>query len=306
MLQLIGRSTNDRLNEGINRDLYQHISAKTILARSISSLGSEYVIGINGINCATGDSLAREQAEARRKEEVLRALNQVATRIRQKLGESLASVQQFDTPVDQATTSSLDALKAFSQGTRARWQSSDTESIPFLKHAIELDPNFAMAHLYLAISYSNLGEPDAAIPYAKEAYALRARVSAREQCSISGLYYEIVTGELDKEIEAWQVCERAYPRYYAPHLDLALAFTHLGQFEKAIAETREAMALEPTNGNCYHNLMYDLTALNRLEEAKEVYKEAVDRKVDNRGVHIDRFSIAFLERDDPKIQHQTT
>ena len=304
MLQLMGRSTGDRLNEGVGRDLCQRVGAKAILAGSISSLGSEYVIGINGINCATGDSLAREQAEARRKEEVLRALNQAATRIRQKLGESLASVQQFDTPVDQATTSSLDALKAFSQGTRARWQSSDTEAIPFLKHAIELDPNFAMAHLYLAISYSNLGEPDAAIPYAKEAYALRARVSAREQCSISGLYYEIVTGELDKEIEAWQVCERAYPRYFAPHLDLALAFTHLGQFEKAIAETREAMALEPTNGNCYHNLMYDLTALNRLEEAKEVYKQAVDRKVDNRGVHIDRFSIAFLERDDPEMQRQ--
>lgn len=304
MLRTMGRSAGDRVNEEVGRDLCQRVGAKAIIVGSITSLGTEYFVSLNAANCVTGDSIAREQVEAGRKEDVLRALNRAATRIRQKLGESLASIERFDTPVEQATTSSLEALQSFSQGTRARWQSSDTEAIPFFKHAIELDPKFAMAYLYLAISYHNLGEPDASVPYAEKAYALRDRVSEREQCSISGLYYEIVTGELDKEIEAWQVCERAYPRYFAPHLDLALAFGHLGQFEKAIAETREAMTLEPTNGNCYAVLMYHLTALNRLAEAKEVYKQAVERKVDNRVVHLDRYSIAFLEEDSAEMQRQ--
>lgn len=278
MLRLMGRSAGERLSEETARELCQRVGSKAVLDGSIAPMGSHYVIELNAENCANGESLGRATQEADGKEEVLKALGRAAAKLRNALGESLASVQTFDTPVEQATTYSLEALQSYSRGTKARWQSSDTEAIPFFQRAIQLDPDFAMAYLYLAVSYGNLSERDAAVPYATKAYALRSRVSEREQCSISGVYYELVTGELDKEIAAWQVCERAYPRYFAPHLDLGVAYSSIGQFDRALAATREALAVEPTNGNCYADLMINLVALNRLDEAKDVYRKALERR----------------------------
>jgi tetratricopeptide (TPR) repeat protein len=304
MQRLMGRSPDDRFSEDAARELCQRVGSKAMLAGSIASLGSHYAIGLNAVNCATGDSLDREEQEAARKEEVLKALDQAATKLRKRLGESLASIQKFDTPIEQATTSSLEALQAYTRGTRARWESNDTEAIPFFRRAIELDPNFAMAYLYLAISHSNIGEPDAAVPFVAKAYALRNRVSERERCSISGIYYAVVTGELDKQIAAWQVCQRAYPRYFAPHLDLGIAYSSMGQYDKAIAATRQALAVEPTNGNCYGNLMESLIRLNQLDEPKAVYQKALEHKVDNVGVHVNRYNVAFLEGDGAEMERQ--
>jgi len=303
-LRLMGRAPEERLSEDTARDLCLRTASTAVLTGSIAPLGSHYEIGLNAVNCATGDSLGREKEEAASKEQVLKALDGAASRLREKLGESLASIQKFDVPLEQVTTPSLDALQSFDLGTRARWQKSDAEAIPFFKRAIELDSNFALAYLYLAISYGNLGETEAAVPYATKAFALRNRVSEREQCSISGIYYVFVTGELDKQIATWAVCERAYPRYFAPHLNLGNAYGTLGQYDKAIAETREALAVEPTNGNCYSNLMRDLTAVNRLEEAKAVYRNALDQKVDNSAVHEVRYAIAFLEGDGAEMDRQ--
>lgn len=195
-------------------------------------------------------------------------------------------------------------MQAYSQGARARWERNDTEAIPFFQRAIQLDPEFAMAYAYLAVSYINLQEHEAAVPYTKKAFLLRDRVSAREQCTISAQYYQVVTGEMDKQIAAWSMCERTYPRDFVPHLLLGIDYQTLGQYDKAEAETREALRVEPTNGNCYGNLMGVLVALNRTEEAKSIYQQALERKVDNVAVHWTRYGLAFVENDVPEMQRQ--
>lgn len=303
-LRLMGRRPTDPLREETARDICQRSESKAVLAGSIAPLGSHYVIGLNAMNCVTGDSIARQEAEASRKEEVLKALDRAAAALRGKMGESLASIRQFDTPVEQATTSSLQALQAYSRGAKARWQQNDIEAIPFFEHAIELDPNFAMAYLYLGVSYSNLQQPERALSYTEKAYALRERSSERERCTISAQYHRLVTGNIDKEISALNVCERTYPRDFVPHLLLGIDYSNLGQYERAIAETREALAAEPSNGNCYGNLMGQLAALNRPMDAEAVYQQAVEHKVDNVGVHLTRYFIAFLDGRPAEMQRQ--
>ncbi len=303
-LRLMGRSPDDRVTQELARDLCQRVGSKAVLSGSIASLGSQYVVGLNAVNCATGDSLDREELQAAHKEAVLKTVDSGATRLRQRLGESLASIQKYDTPVEQATTSSLEALRAYSQGARARWERNDTEAIPFFQRAIELDPGFAMAYLYLAVSYLNLQEHEAAVPYTQRAYALRDRVSEREKCTITAQYFQVVTGEIDKQIAALSMCERTYPRDFVPHLLLGIDYSTLGQYEKSAAETREALRAEPTNGNCYGNLMGALIVLDRVQEAKTVYQQALERKVDNLDVHSNRYSIAFLENDVAEMQRQ--
>ena len=303
-LSLMGRPRDARLTDELARQVCERMGAAAVLEGSVANLGGEYALGISAVNCATGETLAQEQVTAEDKRNVLAALGKAAAEIRSKLGEPHASVQKFDVPFNQVTTPSLEALQAYSRGQSTRWEKNDVESIPFFKRAIELDPNFAAAYSELAVSYSNLGEPDAAATYATKAYDLRDRVSEREKCYISNHYYAQVTGELEKAISTMEVCAQTFPRDFIPHIWLGTEYSDLGQYEKAIEETREALRVEPTCGNCFGNLMGFFAVFDRLDEAKAMYQQAVERKVDNLNVHNNMYGVAFLEGDTAEMQRQ--
>src|SRR5579862_3733440 len=232
-LRLMGRSPSERVTPEIARELCLRTGSKAILAGSISNLGSHYVIGLEAVSCGSGDTLAKEQADAPTKESVLQALDKVASSLRGKLGESLASVQKFDVPVE-ATTPSLEALKTFSLGIKAMREKGDPEAAPFFKRAIELDPNFALAYVSLGISYSNLGEATLAAENIKKAYDLRDHVSEREKLRISHAYFGNATGELEKANQVLELWAQSYPRDATARGNLGNAYLTLGQWDKAL------------------------------------------------------------------------
>jgi serine/threonine protein kinase len=240
-LHLMGRSPSDHITQEVARELCVRTGSKAVLGGSISSIGTQYVVVLQAVACGSGDVLAKEQAEATSKEGVLKALDAAASRTRAKLGESLASVQKFDVPIE-ATTPSLEALKAFSMGITTTRAKGDAESIPFLKRAIELDPNFATAYAALAVAYSNLGQANLAAENIKKAYDLRERVSEREKYRISAFYSVQVTGELEQASQAYEVLAQSYPRDYVPHGNLGDIYNRLGQYERAVSETQKRCA----------------------------------------------------------------
>jgi eukaryotic-like serine/threonine-protein kinase len=304
-LSLMGRPPGERLNEETARDLCQRTASAAVLSGSISSLGAEYVIGLKAVNCRSGDQLAQEQVEAARKEEVLKALDQAATRLRAKLGESRTTVQQFDTPIFEATTPSLEALKAFSLGEKALLEQSAVAAIPFYQRAIELDPNFAIAYSHLGTVYGALlVEPGLAATNIRKAYQLRDRVSERERFSIESNYYDSITGEIEKGIQIDELRAQTYPRDGGAHNSLAYRYEQLGQYEKAVAEESEAIRLFPGAAVHYSNLMEVDTALNRLDEATATYREAIARKLENPFLHDDMYAIAFLRGDNEEMKRQ--
>jgi len=304
-LSLMGRSPGERLNEETARELCQRTESGAVLSGSISSLGVEYVIGLKAVNCRTGDQLAQEQVQAARKEEVLKALDQAATKLRAKLGESRTTVQEFDTPIFEATTPSLEALKAFSLGEKALLEQSAVAAIPFYQRAIELDPNFALAYSQLGTVYGALlVEPGLAAASIRKAYQLRDRVSERERFSIESNYYDSVTGETEKGIQIDELRAQTYPRDGGAHNSLAYRYEQLGQYEKAAAEASEAIRLFPGAAVDYSNLMEDYTALNRLDEATATYREAIARKLENPFLHDDMYAIAFLRGDNEEMKRQ--
>jgi serine/threonine protein kinase/tetratricopeptide (TPR) repeat protein len=303
-LKLMGRTPGERLTREVAREICVRTNSKAMLSGSISSLGSQYVIGLKAVNCNSGDALAQEQVEAAAKEEVLKALDKAATSLRAKLGESLSSVQKYDAPVEQATTPSLEALKAYSEGTKIRRQKGDTAALPLFKRAIELDPNFAVAYAGLGISYSNLGENGLASQNLQKAYDLRERASEREKYRISASYYGFATGELEKSDQAYQQWAQAYPRDFIPPGNLAVNLIALGQYEKAAAETLESIRLNPDAATGYGNLVGQYAAVNRLDEAKSTYEQALARKLENSVLHLNRYGVAFLEGDTSEMQRQ--
>jgi tetratricopeptide (TPR) repeat protein len=276
--------------------------SKAILAGSISSLGTQYVVGLEAVACSTGDTLAKEQAEAASKEGVLKALSTAATSLRGKLGESLASVQKFDVPVE-ATTPSLEALKAYSMGITTGRTRGDAEAIPFMKQALELDPNFAIAYAGLAVSYGNLGQASLAADNAKKAYDLRDRVSEREKYRISALYFDDGTSEVEKATEAYELWAKSYLRDMVPHMNLGFIYSALGQYDKAIAETEAAQRLEPTI-NGYGNLASNYVTVNRLKDARQTLQEAQQKNFDGFVVRGDLYSLAFLSGDTAEMERQ--
>ena len=237
----MGRPPTEHVTADVAKELCLRTGSKAILAGSISSLGSQYVIGLEAVACSSGDALAKEQAEAASKEGVLKALSTAATSLRAKLGESLASVQKFDVPVE-ATTPSLEALKAYSMGVTTGRTKGDAEAIPFMKRAIELDPNFAIAYAGLAVHYGNLGQASLSADYAKKAYDLRDRVSERERYRISALYFENVTAEVEKATEAYELWAKSYPRDMVPHGNLGTLYSQSGPIRQSDRRNR--------NGRC--------------------------------------------------------
>ncbi len=253
-LRFMNRSPDERITKEIAREICQRQGFKAFLAGSISNLGSHYVITIEATNAQTGDTITREQVEAESKEQVLSALGTAATKIREKLGESLSSIQKYDVPIHQATTSSLDALKAFSVGVEHQLKGKYLEAIPFFKQATETDPNFARAYAAMSSMYYNTRQYDLAADTSRKAYELRDRVGEYERLYITQIYYDNVTGELDKYLETLELWKRTYPRESAPHNNLAVKYNELGQFDKAAEEAREAIRLNP-NSASGHSLL---------------------------------------------------
>jgi len=302
-LRLMGRAPNDRVTRELAQEICLRTGSKAILAGSISRLGSQYVVGLEAVNCGNGDTLAKEQAEASSKEDVVKALGNVASSLRTRLGESLASVQKFNVPIE-ATTSSLEALKTFSMGVTTQRQKGDAEAIPFLRRAIELDPNFAVAYAVLGVSYANLSQPSLSAENLKKAYEMRERVSEKERLRISAYYYAFVTGELEKEAQTYQLWIQSYPRDDIPHGNLGSNFTALGQYEKAVAETQEAQRLEPNSVISYGNLGQNFLALNRLDDAKAIFEQALARKLDSGALRWWTYYLAFLRGDSAQMAQQ--
>ncbi len=303
-LRLMAKPPGTKLTADVARDLCQRAGGKAYIAGSIASLGSQYVIGLDAVNCKTGDFLAQEQVTAENKEHVLPALGAAATKLRKKLGESLSSVEKFDAPLDQVTTPSLDALKALAVGREILQQKGSEAAIPFFQRAVELDPHFAAAYSALGISYANLREPGLAAENLQKAYDLRDKVSERERFRISANYYLLVTGELEKAIQTFETWARTYPRNNEPFGNLGVDYTYLGQYEAAVAASLEDLRLYPGSAAAFTNLVGLYTALNRPADAKAKYQEAVARKVNNPFLHGNRYGVAFLEGDTDEMQRQ--
>jgi eukaryotic-like serine/threonine-protein kinase len=303
-LKLMAKPSGTKLTADVASDLCQRAGGKAYISGSIAALGSQYVIGLDATNCKTGDPLAQEQVTAENKEHILKALDEAATKLREKLGESLSTVEKFDSPLDQATTPSLEALKALSVGVKTLQEKGSAAAIPFFNHAIELDPNFAAAYGALGISYSNLREPGLANDNLQKAYNLRDKVSEREKFRISASYYLLVTGELEKAIQTYELWSQSYPRNSEPFGNLGVDYTYLGQYEKGIAASLEDLRLNPGSAAAYTNLVGLYSAVNQPGNAKTRYEEAIGHKVDNPFLHGNRYGSAFLENDLAEMQRQ--
>jgi eukaryotic-like serine/threonine-protein kinase len=296
-LKWMGRHAGERLTPEVAREVCQRAGDKAVVTGSIAPLGSQYVISLQAVNCNSGDVLAISQEQADSKEKVLKALGRTATALRSRLGESLSSVQKYDAPVEEVTTPSLEALKAYSLGQKARWTKGDAASLPFYNRAIELDPNFAAAYLTLAVAYNNLNETARAADYARKAYDLGPKVSERERLEIEAFYYWFTTGELDKAAQVYQVWLQTYPGESAVYSNLGFISSTLGNWAQALEEDLEAMRLDPTHVNRYANLGTDYTALNRFSDAAAVFRRAQERKLESQELAGSRYNLAFVNGD---------
>ncbi len=303
-LRMMGREKGARITQETAREICVRSSSAAVLAGSIASLGSQFVIDLNAINCRTGDSLARAEEQATGKEQVLAALGRASTEIRGKLGESLSSIQKYDTPVEQATTSSLEALKVYSLGQKAKREKGDIAAIPLFRRAIELDPNFAIAYASLGVSYLNYGEISQGMENIRKAYELRSRVTERERFYIASRYFADITGELEKANQSYELWEQTYPRDFIPHNNLGVDYSFLGQYEKAVEQYRECIQLEPDNALTYSNLAGTYLNLERVDEAKTALRDESAHQVEEPGMHATLYSIAFLERDSAGMQRE--
>jgi tetratricopeptide (TPR) repeat protein/predicted Ser/Thr protein kinase len=294
-LKLMGRPASVRLTPEITHEVCQRTGSKAMLTGSIVGLGSQYVIGLKEVNCNTGDVLAEAQEQAVGKEAVLKALDHAAISLRSKLGESLSSVQKYATPLEEATTPSLDALKAFSLGWKALYAKGDTAALPFFKRAVDLDPNFAMAYGQIGMRYSDLNEAERGAENIRKAYELRNKVSERERFFIEGSYYLHVTGELEKAAQTFELWQQTYPREDLAYRSLGFISVDLGNWEEALEGFRAALRAEPTNGVNYGNLGVAYMALNRLDEAEAVFKQAEERQLEHEFLIQNRYWLTFLK-----------
>jgi len=302
-LQMMTRPAGTKLTPELARELCLREGSKAYIAGSIGSLGSEYVLGLRAVSCQNGDTLAQEQVTAASKEKVLDALGEEASRLRGKLGESLATVQKFDVPLEQATTSSLEALQAYSLGRKAYRDKGAAAALPNDQRAIELDPNFAMGYREVGNNYYSLGEPGRANEYYTKAFQLREHASEREKLRIIADYNSTVTGELDKAAQAYQEQIENYHETGA-YINLGAMFHAQGQYEKAAEITRQAARLAPDNVGIYENLASYTLALQRFDETQQTIHEAQARKLDDFALHNSLYALAFLGADSAAMAEQ--
>lgn len=302
VLHLMERPPDERISVPVAREICLRSGSTAVLAGSIDRLGSQYIIGLRALSCQSGDSLGIAQAEADSREKVLLALDHAATALRKKMGESLASIQKFDRPLQEVTTSSLEALRAYTEGTKSYTRTADS-LIPLLQRAIELDPSFAIAYASLGTAYTSIGESELAIANFKKAYELSGGVSERERLYIATQYFTYVTGEVEKAIQHYQLWIREYPNQALPHLNLAPDYATLGRYEEAAAESKEANRIDPSLEG-YVNLSGYYIFLNRLDGARAALDEAAAHKFEHPYLHLVRYYLAFVQKDDRGMQAQ--
>jgi serine/threonine protein kinase/Tfp pilus assembly protein PilF len=303
-LRLMGHSQDDRVTQDIAREICQRQGLKALITGSIAALGSHYVLTLTAVNSQSGEVVASEQSEAENKEQVLKALTQAANQLREKLGESLNSIQRFDAPLE-VTTASLEALKAYSlasdQASRGKW----LEAVDLYKHALELDPNFASAYNGMAVSYANTNQPKLAAENVTKAYALRDRVSEVEKFRITAFYYFDATGELDKYIETLELYKQTYPRDDRPYVNLSVAYDRIGQWEKSAKEAAEAIRMNPNTAAPHGNLARAYMRLNRYDESLAVLDRAQNQlKLDTEPLHTFTYYNAAIRGDTATMKHE--
>jgi tetratricopeptide (TPR) repeat protein len=303
-LQFMNRSRDERVTREIAREICERNGIKAMLIGSISSMGSHYIISLEALSARTGDSIAYDQIEADGKEQVLKSLGQAASRLREKLGESLGSIQKFDAPIEQVTTSSLDALRYYSLGLEQHSNAHYDNAIPFYVRAIDVDSHFAIAYARLATCYNITKKFDAARQAAAKAYEFRDRASEREKLYVSWNYYGAVKGDLDKTADALEVWKSTYPRDWEPHNLLAVRYTLVGPFEKALEEASEAVRLNPKEPKAHANLAFAFIGLNRFDEAKQVLQTALAQKLETEAMHTHLYNIAAIKGDAAGMKQQ--
>jgi len=303
-LKLMNRPPSEKITRDVAREICQRSNSRALLTGSIVAVGNQYVIGLKALDCHSGDTISSAQAQAENRDRVLKALGEAGNDLREKLGESLASVAKFNKPLDQATTSSLEALKAFTEARRTSREKGVNAALPYYKRALELDPNFVRAYASLGAVYLNLDQASLGIANFKKAYELRDRVSERERYYIETMYYSKVTGELEKANQSYSQWLLDYPGEYVAHGNLGLNYIYLGQYEKAIEETRASLRITPNSVAGYTNLIASYLALNRLEDAKNALDESQERKLDAPSLRLTRFDLAYLRGDQAGMTEQ--
>jgi serine/threonine protein kinase/tetratricopeptide (TPR) repeat protein len=296
-LRYMGRSPDERMTRDIAREICLRESVKAMLTGSIASLGSHYVITLEALNAQSGDSLDREQVEADSKEQVLKSLDRAASGLREKLGESIGSVQKFATPLEAATTSSLEALQAYSLGYTEHQKTNDDAAVPHLLRAVQLDPNFAMAYATMGVAYKNAQRPTEGIAALKKAYELRDRASEREKFYIQAHYYDEVILSPEKTLAVYAEWRETYPRDTVPLDNTALLYSSIGQHDKAMDFASQAVRLDPNDRYAAANLAFAYLGLNRFDEAKSVGDRAVAQKLDGAVIHVLLSDLAFIRGD---------
>lgn len=295
-LQFMGRAPDERITGEVGREICQRTGIKAMLNGSIANLGSQYVITLDAVNAGSGETLAREEVQAGSKESVLNSLHQAGSSLRKKLGESLASVEKFDKPLSEATTSSLEALKAFSLGDAKHQMFDELAALPLYQRAVELDPNFAMAYARMGAVYGNLGQNQLSEQSREKAFELRDRTSEHEKLYIMEHYY-VDSGQLEKGITALELYKQTYPRDSIPYNNLAAVYNQMGQYENALENARQAMQLDPDSASGYSNVGFAYAALNRVDEAKATFNQALQHKSGAMIAHTELAIIAWLEGD---------
>jgi DNA-binding winged helix-turn-helix (wHTH) protein len=293
-----------RLSEPTALELCQRAGGRALITGSISALGSRFVVGLDALDCQTGAVFAREQREAARKEEVLAVLGAGATSLRRNLGESLTTLRKFDVPLQQATTSSLEALKAYSTAWKVRDEHGDLAAIPYAQHAVDLDANFALAYGLLAQLRQTAGEDSLGAAYALKAYDLRARVTEPENFALTNFYLNFVRGDREAALQNCELWAATYPHDRVARICLFFDTEYLGRYEKSLDYGLDCIRVDPQTSVCYADLIYNYAILNRLPEAKAIYQSALALGLDHPDLHNNRYGIAFLESDAPEMSRQ--
>jgi serine/threonine protein kinase/Flp pilus assembly protein TadD len=303
-LRLMGRKPDEKITPAIARDICERTASTAMIAGAISQLGQSYVISLDTSNCKTGETIEKQQVQAASKDEVLKALGSAADKLRRGLGESLASLERYDARIQEATTPSLDALKAYSQGLATRRREGDLASLPFFRKAIELDPDFGLAHARLGTVYGNMGENAKSREHTTKAYALKDRVSEPERLYITARYYQTVEAENQKTIDTYVIWTQTYPKDFVPHSNVANLYSNRGEYDKAAAEYRTAISLAPDEPLPYGNLAGVYISQNKPDEAKRTLDEGIARGLDSIGFRTLLYTLAFFRHDDADMARQ--
>jgi tetratricopeptide (TPR) repeat protein len=297
-LSLMHCAQNDRITAAIGNDLCQRVGSKALVEGSITRLGAEYVVGLNAVACGPGDSLARVEFQSASKEGVVKALHSAAAQLRRSLGESIASIQKFDTPIEQATTPSLEALQAYSIGRKTLAMVGNAAAVPWFQQAIRLDPTFAMAYASLGTAYSNLNETSLSEEATRKAYELRQYVSQREAWYIESHYYAMALRDFERARQVYEVWQHMYPRDVLPHHNLTDIYDSFGQFERSLAQERDALRVDPSYGLSVGGLLLRLCNLNRLSEARAAAEAARKKNLEYAIKGVPLYMLAFLSGDE--------